>query len=83
MLRSAMHFNGYDPQNGPFFDEVFKAPGRARPGMEALVTGIEELEEGVLHARQRAAEHSLLNLGITIRTGRCHRPEWWRRRPNP
>ena len=33
-----MHFNGYDPQNGPFYDEVFKAPGRPRPGLEALVT---------------------------------------------
>ena len=66
MLAGAMHFNGYDPQNGPFYDEVFKAPGRPRPGMEALVAGIEELERGVLHARQRAAEHSLLNLGITF-----------------
>jgi uncharacterized circularly permuted ATP-grasp superfamily protein len=64
--RHAMHFNGYDPQNGPFYDEVFKAPGRPRPGLEALIAGIEELEEGILHARQRAAEHSLLNLGITF-----------------
>jgi len=61
-----MHFNGYDPENGPFFDELFKAPGRVRPGLEALVTGIDELEEGVLKSRQRAAEHALLNLGITF-----------------
>jgi uncharacterized circularly permuted ATP-grasp superfamily protein len=61
-----MHFTGYDPENGPFFDELFKAPGRVRPGLEALVSGIDELEEGVLRARQRAAEHALLNLGITF-----------------
>jgi uncharacterized circularly permuted ATP-grasp superfamily protein len=61
-----MHFDGYDPQNGPFYDELFKAPGRARPGLEALVQGIDELDEGVLRARQSAAEHMLLNLGITF-----------------
>ncbi|MEY2933794.1 MAG: hypothetical protein RL033_4543, partial [Pseudomonadota bacterium] len=60
-----MHFNGYDPENGPFFDELFRAPGRPRAGLEALVSGIDGLAEGDLKARQRAAEHSLLNLGIT------------------
>jgi uncharacterized circularly permuted ATP-grasp superfamily protein len=66
MLARAMHFNGYDPENGPFFDELFRAPGRPRPGLEALVRCIDSLEEGDLDARQRAAEHSLLNLGITF-----------------
>ena len=66
MLARAMHFNGYDPENGPFFDELFRAPGRPRPGLEALVAGIDGLEDGDLKARQRAAEHSLLNLGITF-----------------
>ncbi|MEY4551305.1 MAG: hypothetical protein RL685_7500 [Pseudomonadota bacterium] len=66
MLVRAMHFNGYDPENGPFFDELFRAPGRPRSGLEALVSGIDGLAEGDLKARQRAAEHSLLNLGITF-----------------
>lgn len=66
MLRPVMQFNGYDPENGPFYDELFRAPGRPRPGLEALVAGIDGLEEGVLRARQRAAEHILLNLGITF-----------------
>src|SRR5688572_18754413 len=66
MLARVMHFNGYNPENGPFFDELFRAPGRPRPGLEALVRCIDSLEEGDLHARQRAAEHSLLNLGITF-----------------
>ena len=66
MLPGAMQFNGYDPENGPFFDELFRAPGRPRPGLEAVVAGIDGLEEGVLRARQRAAEHLLLNLGITF-----------------
>ncbi len=61
-----MHFDGYDPDNGPFFDELFKAPGRVRNGLEALVTEIGGLGDGVLGARQRAAEHALLNLGITF-----------------
>jgi len=66
MLPTVMQFSGYDPENGPFFDELFRAPGRPRPGLEALVAGIDGLEEGVLRARQRAAEHILLNLGITF-----------------
>jgi uncharacterized circularly permuted ATP-grasp superfamily protein len=66
MLQRAMHFNGYDPENGPFYDELFKAPGRVRAGLEALVASINELDEGVLRARQHAAEHILLNLGITF-----------------
>jgi uncharacterized circularly permuted ATP-grasp superfamily protein len=66
MLRAVMQFSGYDPENGPFFDELFRAPGRPRPGLEALVAGIDGLEDGVLRARQRAAEHILLNLGITF-----------------
>ena len=66
MLPGAMQFNGYDPENGPFFDELFRAPGRPRPGLEAVVAAIDGLEEGVLRARQRAAEHLLLNLGITF-----------------
>lgn len=66
MLPGAMQFNGYDPENGPFFDELFRSPGRARPGLEAVVAGIDGMEEGVLRARQRAAEHLLLNLGITF-----------------
>src|SRR5437762_4107628 len=66
MLHRVMHFDGYDPENGPFYDELFKAPGRVRPGLEALVSGIDELEPGVLKARQRAAERALLNLGITF-----------------
>jgi uncharacterized circularly permuted ATP-grasp superfamily protein len=66
MLGHAMRFNGYDPENGPYFDELFKAQGSPRPGLEPLVLAINELEDGVLSTRQRAAEHILLNLGITF-----------------
>ncbi len=66
MLAPVMHFDGYDPENGPFYDELFRAPGRPRAGLEALVRCIDGLEAGDLEARQRAAEHSLLNLGITF-----------------
>jgi uncharacterized circularly permuted ATP-grasp superfamily protein len=66
MLGAVMRFDGYDPENGPFFDELFRAPGRPRPDLEAVVAGIAGLDDGVLQARQRAAEHMLLNLGITF-----------------
>lgn len=61
-----MQFETYDPDNGPFYDELFAARGRARPGFEPLARGIGELGDSGLLERQRAAEHALLNLGITF-----------------
>lgn len=59
-----MNFKDYDPGN--FFDEIFEAPGKARPGMDSLVDLLSGLENGDLQRHQRAAENILLNLGITF-----------------
>ena len=61
-----MKFDGYDPETGPFFDEIFEAPGCPRPGCSPLVTGINGLPMGELAARQAAAERALLSMGITF-----------------
>jgi uncharacterized circularly permuted ATP-grasp superfamily protein len=61
-----MDFHDYDPDNGAYFDEVFESVGRPRSGFEDLVDGINALPAGVLQARQQAAEHALMNMGITF-----------------
>ncbi len=57
-------FRGY-PTAG-FHDEMFDAAGWPRPGSRLLVERVEDLSEGELLSRQRAAETALLNLGITF-----------------
>ena len=49
-----------------FYDEIFEAHGGPRPGSKLLVDRIEDLSEGELLRRQRAAESALMNLGITF-----------------
>ncbi len=49
-----------------FFDEMFTEAGHARPGVEFLVDKLAALPPGELQRRQRAAEHELLNMGITF-----------------
>lgn len=59
-----MRFNDYDP--GGFFDEWMEGPGRPRPEARQLVQALDALSEGELEARQRSAERSLLEMGITF-----------------
>ena len=59
-----MSFTAYD--TGGFYDEMFEADGRPRAGAALLVHKIELLPEGELLRCQRAAEQTLLNLGITF-----------------
>lgn len=61
-----LDFRSYDPENGPYFDEMFEGPERPRRGAEPLVRIINELSPGVLAARQAAAERALLSMGITF-----------------
>jgi uncharacterized circularly permuted ATP-grasp superfamily protein len=63
---STLDFRSYDPENGPYFDEMFEAPERPRRGVEPLVGNINGFAPGVLAARQAAAERALLNMGITF-----------------
>ncbi|MBM3966263.1 MAG: circularly permuted type 2 ATP-grasp protein [Planctomycetes bacterium] len=59
-----LSIGSYDTKG--FFDEMFTASGRPRPGVEFLVDRLECLPLGELQRRQRAADHELLNMGITF-----------------
>jgi uncharacterized circularly permuted ATP-grasp superfamily protein len=63
---SGLSFDLYDTEG--FFDEMFEAGGRPRPGSKLLVELIGSLSEGDLLRRQRSAELALLNMGITFNT---------------
>ena len=65
----SLDFRSYDPENGPFFDEMFEGPAHPRPGAEPLVQNINGFSAGVLMARQAAAERALLAMGITFTLG--------------
>jgi uncharacterized circularly permuted ATP-grasp superfamily protein len=49
-----------------FFDEMFDADGEPRNGVAPLLDRIAALEDGELMSRQRAAEQSFWDLGITF-----------------
>ncbi|MFN9852302.1 MAG: hypothetical protein ACK57P_10845, partial [Planctomycetota bacterium] len=49
-----------------FYDEMFASQGQPRPGVGFLVDRLESLPIGELQRRQRAADHELLNMGITF-----------------
>lgn len=49
-----------------FYDEMFTAEGQPRPRAELLAWRLKTLSEGELTRRQRAADQTLLNMGITF-----------------
>jgi uncharacterized circularly permuted ATP-grasp superfamily protein len=59
-----MDFESYEP--APFFDEMFDAERRPRPGCELLTRTIAALPDADMARRQRAAERALLHMGITF-----------------
>ncbi len=59
-----MKFNGY--QLDGFFDEMFEARSLPRGASRPLMELIESLPEGDLARRQKAAEVSLFNMGVTF-----------------
>ena len=59
-----MRFAAYSADG--FYDEMFDVDGTPRPRCEGLVRRIEALSEGELQRRQRDAERTLMNLGITF-----------------
>src|SRR5947208_2153523 len=59
-----MQFQRYEV--GEFFDETFGESGEPRASARTLVQNIENLPEGELLNRQRAAERALLQMGITF-----------------
>ncbi|MSR27808.1 MAG: circularly permuted type 2 ATP-grasp protein, partial [Planctomycetaceae bacterium] len=49
-----------------FWDELFDESLQPRPGAEQLVRRLAAFSHGELAARQRAADKSLLTMGITF-----------------
>ena len=59
-----MKFANYRTET--FHDEMFAAGGQPWPWARTLVSNIEGLPDGELLSRQQAAEHALLQMGITF-----------------
>jgi len=59
-----MDFSNYDP--GPFFDEMFEAPGKVRPHYASLLKRFEELSEEDFFRKRDAVNLSFLRQGITF-----------------
>ena len=59
-----MQFENYSLDG--FYDEMFDAEGRPRPGTEAVVSRFNELPLEELRRRQQSAEKALLQMGITF-----------------
>lgn len=53
-------------QTNGFFDEMFDGNGDSRPAAKFLVNKLARLASGELQLRQKAADHELLNMGITF-----------------
>ena len=49
-----------------FYDEMFEAPGRPRPGCEALTRKLAQLSPDELSRRQALAESAMFDLGVTF-----------------
>lgn len=61
-----MDLSTYNPQAPEFFDEIFEGVGAPRSTFGPLVTGLRDLGNETVLARQRAAELALLKAGITF-----------------
>lgn len=59
-----MRFDGYQTEG--FYDEMFDSQGRPRPQADVLVRRLIALTDGELERRQKAADLTLLNMGITF-----------------
>jgi len=60
-----MDFSTYDPENGPYYDEMLEAVGRPRRAFAKIVEGLGALGSA-LGQRQKAAEQAFLTAGITF-----------------
>lgn len=55
-----------DYETTGYYDEMFSADGTPRPRAELLAWRLKTLSDGELARRQRAADQTLLNMGITF-----------------
>ncbi len=61
--------NGYEPQAGTYFDEMFEQKGVVRTQCQLLLEGIESVGREGLRRRQVAAEQAMLKAGVTFTLG--------------
>lgn len=59
-----MRLAGY--KNSACYDEIFDSLGSPRPSCQSLVDRLSELSDGELERHQKAADQTLLNMGITF-----------------
>ncbi|MCQ2914767.1 MAG: circularly permuted type 2 ATP-grasp protein [Alphaproteobacteria bacterium] len=59
-----MNILNYDPQD--FYDELFIEQGKVRSCAKALISTITKMPDGELQRRQKAAEASFMDTGITF-----------------
>jgi uncharacterized circularly permuted ATP-grasp superfamily protein len=59
-----MHLEDYE--TGEYYDELFAKPGEARPAARPLIDHLKRLPNEELLQRQRAAELSMMRMGITF-----------------
>ncbi|HKK47637.1 MAG TPA: hypothetical protein VJ932_00975, partial [Alkalispirochaeta sp.] len=59
-----MTFYNYDP--GEFYDEMFTAVSEPRKHAQLITRFFDDLGPGELQIKQEAAEHFLLQMGITF-----------------
>jgi uncharacterized circularly permuted ATP-grasp superfamily protein len=55
-----------DYQTGPFFDEMFSAPGQVRPHYAKLLARFQAMDRGEFERKKSLAETSFLTQGITF-----------------
>ena len=65
----ASPLEGYDPVDGPFFDEMFESPTSVRPACQLLREGLDAIGGPGLLRRQSAAEQAMMKAGITFTLG--------------
>ncbi|MEZ4394713.1 MAG: circularly permuted type 2 ATP-grasp protein [Polyangiales bacterium] len=59
-----MDTDAYDP--GDFYDELFEARGRPRPGASLLIERLQGMSDAELQRRRSGAERALLTMGATF-----------------
>ncbi len=58
------HFDDYEIGN--FYDEMFSAPGTARPHYQGLLDRFREMPDGEMERKQALATNTFLNQGVTF-----------------
>lgn len=64
MNESEAFFSGYEV--GEFYDEMFEAPGVARPHYRKVLERLQEMDAADFHRKRALVDNTLLNQGVTF-----------------